>query len=265
MSEAGKGTWTERQISIVGICARLIIGTWLVGNILYGHLVRGPFRPLPWMIDCRISSDILHLAVGTCPPQSRPHGSYRSHRLRYQCCGLSLLLAFRPVVTLLVIRCGTSLLWCVDVSGAAIRGYAGCEALAISNWLLKRDDQLGCLFFSPIDYAERKALPSCLDPQPPPPSPYPAAYELVNRCLSRAASLVATCGGPRSSPAGPSDRRKTGVRGRARNRLYTSIRAGFEDPKTPIAASDRALAAHGIITGVRISFCRSLYVNRICA
>jgi hypothetical protein len=39
---------------------------------------------------------------------------------------------------------------------AAIWGYAGCESLAISNWILKRDDQLGCLFFSPIDFAERK-------------------------------------------------------------------------------------------------------------
>jgi hypothetical protein len=38
---------------------------------------------------------------------------------------------------------------------AAIRGYAGCEALAISNWMLQRDDQLGCLFFSPIDFAEK--------------------------------------------------------------------------------------------------------------
>jgi hypothetical protein len=36
---------------------------------------------------------------------------------------------------------------------AALRGYGGCESLAISNWLLKRDDQLGCLLFSPIDYA----------------------------------------------------------------------------------------------------------------
>lgn len=40
----------------------------------------------------------------------------------------------------------------------AIRDYAGCESLAISNWLLKRDDQLGCLFFSPIDFAERKVF-----------------------------------------------------------------------------------------------------------
>ena len=38
---------------------------------------------------------------------------------------------------------------------AAIRGYGGCELLAVSNWVLHRDDQLGCLVLSPIDAAER--------------------------------------------------------------------------------------------------------------
>ena len=37
---------------------------------------------------------------------------------------------------------------------AAIRSYAGCEVAAISNWLLRRDDQVGCLVFSPLDAAE---------------------------------------------------------------------------------------------------------------
>jgi hypothetical protein len=37
---------------------------------------------------------------------------------------------------------------------AAVRGYAGCEVLAVSNWLLGRDDQIGCLLFWPVDHAE---------------------------------------------------------------------------------------------------------------
>ena len=38
---------------------------------------------------------------------------------------------------------------------AAARGYAGCEVTAISNWLLRRDDQVGCVVFSPIDGVEK--------------------------------------------------------------------------------------------------------------
>ena len=34
---------------------------------------------------------------------------------------------------------------------AAARGYAGCEVLAITNWILRRDDQVGCIVFSPLD------------------------------------------------------------------------------------------------------------------
>jgi len=39
---------------------------------------------------------------------------------------------------------------------AAVRGYAGCEVLATSNWLLNRDDQIGCLVLSPVDELERR-------------------------------------------------------------------------------------------------------------
>ena len=38
---------------------------------------------------------------------------------------------------------------------AAWRGYAGCEVLAVSNWLLRRNDQIGCLWLSPVDVFER--------------------------------------------------------------------------------------------------------------
>ena len=43
----------------------------------------------------------------------------------------------------------------VSLSVAAVRGYAGCEVLAVSNWLLRRDDEVGCVLFTPIDSAER--------------------------------------------------------------------------------------------------------------
>ncbi len=39
---------------------------------------------------------------------------------------------------------------------AAMRGYAGCEVLAITNWVLRRDDQVGCVVFSPVDAVETR-------------------------------------------------------------------------------------------------------------
>lgn len=39
---------------------------------------------------------------------------------------------------------------------AALRGYAGCEVLAIPNAITGRRDQIGCFLYSPIDAAEAK-------------------------------------------------------------------------------------------------------------
>ena len=42
----------------------------------------------------------------------------------------------------------------VSMLVAAARGYAGCEVLAIPNAVSGRDDQIGCILYSPIDAAE---------------------------------------------------------------------------------------------------------------
>ncbi len=43
---------------------------------------------------------------------------------------------------------------------AAVRGYAGCEVLSVSNWVLRRDDQVGCIVLSPIDHLEGRTRPA---------------------------------------------------------------------------------------------------------
>jgi hypothetical protein len=42
--------------------------------------------------------------------------------------------------------------------GAASRGVPGCEMTVLSNWILRRDDQVGCPIFSPIDAVEARRL-----------------------------------------------------------------------------------------------------------
>jgi hypothetical protein len=39
---------------------------------------------------------------------------------------------------------------------AAWRGQAGCEGTVIANWVLGRDDQIGCPTFTPIDEIEER-------------------------------------------------------------------------------------------------------------
>ena len=53
-------------------------------------------------------------------------------------------------------RDATLLFYGASLLLAAMRGYAGCEVLAISNWLLRRDDQVGCVVFSPVDAIEAR-------------------------------------------------------------------------------------------------------------
>ncbi len=66
------------------------------------------------------------------------------------CAALVVLLIAWPTRNATLIFLGTSMLL------AALRGYSGCESLAVSNWLLRRDDQVGCLLLSPIDALETR-------------------------------------------------------------------------------------------------------------
>jgi hypothetical protein len=66
------------------------------------------------------------------------------------CAILVVLLWFSPTRSATLVFLGASLLV------AAIRGYGGCETLAIPNWLLHRDDQVGCYVFLPVDNLEAR-------------------------------------------------------------------------------------------------------------
>ncbi|HEY3771767.1 MAG TPA: hypothetical protein VGL69_02135 [Solirubrobacteraceae bacterium] len=66
------------------------------------------------------------------------------------CAVLTALLVSSATRNATLVSLGASLLL------SAVRGYSGCESLAISNWLLRRDDQVGCLLFSPLDRLESR-------------------------------------------------------------------------------------------------------------
>jgi hypothetical protein len=51
---------------------------------------------------------------------------------------------------------GAELFYGITLIAAAWHAQPGCEATVISNWILRRDDQIGCPVFSPIEHAEAR-------------------------------------------------------------------------------------------------------------
>ena len=148
----------KRKIGTVGTVARIILGFILLGSVFYGHLIKGPFRPLPWVIGLLIFPAMFftwqYLRARRNPARLEAN-SLAATVLNVV---IFFALYFTPLYAPSIAFMSDSVLIFYGLSMllAALRGYGGCESLAISNWLLKRDDQLGCLVFSPIDYTERK-------------------------------------------------------------------------------------------------------------
>jgi len=67
---------------------------------------------------------------------------------------LFLLPALAPRIYF--ISSGAAVFYGASMILAALRGRAGCEVSAISNWVLGRDDQVGCPVFTPIDSLEHR-------------------------------------------------------------------------------------------------------------
>jgi hypothetical protein len=54
------------------------------------------------------------------------------------------------------IATGAAVFYGASMLLAAVRAKRGCEVTAISNWVLERDDQVGCPIFTPIDLLEHR-------------------------------------------------------------------------------------------------------------
>jgi hypothetical protein len=146
----------KRMIGIIGTAARLLVGLVLLGSVLQGELA-GPFRPAAWLLGLVGFPAVLVGWQWWRARHGRPplratgplgHGLNIAVFLAlYLTPWYAPSLRFTSDAALLFY--GTSMLL------AALRGYQGCEVLALSNWLLRRDDQVGCVVFSPIDQFER--------------------------------------------------------------------------------------------------------------
>ena len=154
----------RRQIGTIGTWARLIIGGLL---FVFGSL-GGKFTYMHGHLQLGLNAAAMVLGLVVLPAVLLALQWFRLRR------DPSRLVATGPVATtvniaVFALLIGVSYQPTISFIGyaafvfygasmllAAVRGYAGCEVLAVSNWLLRRDDQIGCLVLSPIDQWEHR-------------------------------------------------------------------------------------------------------------
>lgn len=136
----------HREIGRVGTVARILIGLFLVGPFL--ALWAEP-SPLDFALGL-IGFPALFVAAQALWGRRRGSPLMATGPLAtlLDAAIAVALFSFEPTRPATALFVGASLLV------AGFRGYAGCEVTAISNWLLRRNDQIGCVVLSPIDAAD---------------------------------------------------------------------------------------------------------------
>jgi len=156
--------WNGRGIGPIGTLARLWIGLWLVGSVIHGQLATG-FTPATYSITTWALGLIGFPALALAW-----HGwRIRRHPARFKDTSplsfalsvvlpLALYFTWWYAPTFSVTSDAALLFVGGSMVFSALRGSAGCELLALSNWLLRRSDQIACAFFTPIDSLELRGL-----------------------------------------------------------------------------------------------------------
>lgn len=149
-----------RDLGPLGTTARVCVGVALLGSVTYGH-VAGDFRLAPWALGL-VGFPALLLGWQwwrSCRTPVRLEATGPLAQLLNITVFAALYLTPLYAPSARATSDAALLFYGVSMLVAAMRGYAGCEVLAVSNWLLRRDDQIGCLLFGPLDYLERRRHP----------------------------------------------------------------------------------------------------------
>jgi hypothetical protein len=144
-------TGSGRQIGPVGTATRVLVGLAL----LY---LAGGAGGLSWTIEWRdplvglVALPAVALGLGLAA-RRYADGPVRMTGPLAICinCAVILALVLNPWT-----GPGALIFYGVTLLIAALRGQPGCEATVIPNALLRRDDQIGCPTFSPLDAWETR-------------------------------------------------------------------------------------------------------------
>jgi hypothetical protein len=143
-----------REIGIGGTVARIVVGGSLLGSVVIGHL--RTFRPLPWVLGLIVFPAIIlawqWVRARYAPGRLQATGPV-AHLLNIAVF-LALYLTPHYLPAVRFTSDAALLFYGVSMLLAAARGYAGCEVLAISNAIMRRNDQIGCPVFGPVDHLE---------------------------------------------------------------------------------------------------------------
>jgi hypothetical protein len=156
---------TRRQIGAIGASARAIVGFVL----LFGLGIPGGVTTVHGQYQYRF--DVLSVVLGAVvfpavvlawhwwairrrPTPLRATGPVATTINLLVLLALFLIPEFAPRIYF--ISTGAAVFYGASMLFAAARGRAGCEVTAISNWVLARDDQIGCPVFTPIDSMEHR-------------------------------------------------------------------------------------------------------------
>jgi hypothetical protein len=143
-------TGRRRGIGTLGTAARVLVGGSLLGSVAWGHLTRG-FHPSSWVLGLvgfpAVLIGLQWLRARRTPARLVATGPV-AHVLNLAV--FLVLYLLEPTSDAALLFYGASM-WL-----AAAWGYPGCEVLAVSNWLLGRDDQVGCALFWPVDQLEHR-------------------------------------------------------------------------------------------------------------
>jgi hypothetical protein len=147
----------RRRIGPLGTAARALVGAAVLGSVLWGHIDSG-VDLWAWVIGLGALPGATIVLIRWRAARRPDRSVWLTGPFGYvaTCAAFGAMFAtawYAPSLSVLsdaaLIFFGTTMLV------AAVRGDAGCEVLAISNWVLRRDDQVGCLLFGCIDSVER--------------------------------------------------------------------------------------------------------------
>jgi hypothetical protein len=149
-----------RAIGPAGTAARILLGGYLVGSVVEAEISDG-FTPLLWAVGLLAFPGVVLAAQWVRARRGAGRLDATGPLAHLVTLAGFMALTLIPEYNRAIDATGDAAVIFVGMSMllAAARGYAGCEVLAISNWLLRRDDQLGCIVFAPVDLAESQVRP----------------------------------------------------------------------------------------------------------